>query len=125
MKRYTALVLGISFSALLGITPLLAGPMDLASHPHPEHAKAVHEAEHAVDLDTGAIVEAEAYIGESDPACHAAPGPTGRNAPLYGPPGISYVYLNYGMHYLLNAVTEPEGSPGSSIRSGSEVGGVL
>lgn len=49
MKRYTALVLGISFSALLGITPLLAGPMDLASHPHPEHAKAVHEAEHAVD----------------------------------------------------------------------------
>lgn len=49
MKRYTALVFGISFSALLGITPLLAGPMDLASHPHPEHAKAVHEAEHAVD----------------------------------------------------------------------------
>ncbi len=36
----------------------------------------------------GAIVEVEAYIGESDPACHAAPGPTGRNAPLYGPPGI-------------------------------------
>ena len=35
----------------------------------------------------GMIVEAEAYIGESDPACHAAPGPTARNAPLYGPPG--------------------------------------
>ena len=49
MKRYTALVFGISFSALLGTTPLLAGPMDLARHPHPEHAKAVHEAEHAVD----------------------------------------------------------------------------
>jgi DNA-3-methyladenine glycosylase len=63
----------------------------------------------------GAIVEVEAYIGESDPACHAAPGPTRRNAPLYGPPGISYVYLNYGMHYLLNAVTEPEGSPAAVL----------
>lgn len=63
----------------------------------------------------GAIVEVEAYIGESDPACHAAPGPTPRNAPLYGPPGVSYVYLNYGMHYLLNAVTEPEGRPAAVL----------
>jgi DNA-3-methyladenine glycosylase len=63
----------------------------------------------------GAIVEVEAYIGESDPACHAAPGPTRRNAPLYGPPGLSYVYLNYGLHHLLNAVTEPEGSPAAVL----------
>ncbi len=47
---------------------------------------------------SGAIVEVEAYIGESDPACHAAPGRTRRNAPLYGLPGFSYVYLNYGIH---------------------------
>ena len=63
----------------------------------------------------GAIVEAEAYIGETDPACHAAPGPTARNAPLYGPPGLAYVYLNYGIHYLLNAVTESEGHPAAVL----------
>jgi DNA-3-methyladenine glycosylase len=63
----------------------------------------------------GMIVEVEAYIGEDDPACHAAPGPTKRNAPLYGPPGRAYVYLNYGIHNLVNAVTEPEGSPAAVL----------
>jgi DNA-3-methyladenine glycosylase len=64
---------------------------------------------------SGRIVEVEAYIGEDDPACHAAPGPTRRNQPLYGPPGFSYVYLNYGMHYLTNLVTEAEGSPAAVL----------
>ena len=63
----------------------------------------------------GMIVEVEAYIGEDDPACHAAPGPTKRNEPLYGPPGVAYVYLNYGMHYLVNVVTEAKGAPAAVL----------
>jgi DNA-3-methyladenine glycosylase len=63
----------------------------------------------------GAIVETEAYIGENDPACHAAPGPTRRNQPLYGPPGVFYVYLNYGMHFLVNLVTEGKGCPAAVL----------
>lgn len=63
----------------------------------------------------GAIVEVEAYIGEDDPACHAAAGPTQRNAPLYGPPGRAYVYLNYGLHDMMNAVTEEEGHPAAVL----------
>jgi DNA-3-methyladenine glycosylase len=73
----------------------------------------VHETR--AGIASGVIVEVEAYIGESDPACHAAPGPTKRNAPLYGPPGIAYVYLNYGIHYLVNAVTEAEGRPAAVL----------
>ena len=73
----------------------------------------------------GMIVEAEAYIGEDDPACHAAPGPTPRNAPLYGPPGFAYVYLNYGIHYLVNAVTEADGHPAAVlIRALAPVDGI-
>ena len=73
----------------------------------------------------GVIVEVEAYIGEDDPACHAAPGPTRRNRPLYGPPGHAYVYLNYGIHALVNVVTEPDGSPAAIlIRALEPVSGV-
>lgn len=66
-------------------------------------------------VTSGTIVEVEAYIGESDPACHAAPGPTRRNAPMYGPPGNLYVYLNYGIHCLANIVTEAAGSPAAVL----------
>lgn len=73
----------------------------------------VHD--HPAGRTAGFIVEAEAYIGEDDPACHAAPGPTKRNAPLYGPPGRAYVYLNYGLHELVNAVTEAAGRPAAIL----------
>ena len=65
------------------------------------------------------IVEVEAYIGEDDPACHAAPGPTTAQCAAVWPPGHAYVYLNYGIHYLVNAVTEAEGRrpPSSFARS--------
>src|SRR3954468_12919858 len=76
-------------------------------------------------ITSGTIVETEAYIGESDPACHAAPGPTRRNEPLYGPPGFSYVYLNYGIHCLVNFVTEAAGFPAAVlIRALEPVDGV-
>lgn len=59
----------------------------------------------------GKIVETECYCGEEDTACHAHRGRTARNEPLYSAGGISYVYLCYGIHALLNIITGAEGHP--------------
>lgn len=63
----------------------------------------------------GRIVETEAYIGEADKANHAARGLRPRHAVMYGPPGHAYVYLIYGLHHALNAVTESEGLPAAVL----------
>ena len=61
----------------------------------------------------GIIVETEAYH-ESEPACHAFVGRTPRTETLFGSPGTAYIYRSYGIHALINAVCEPEGS-GSAV----------
>ena len=62
----------------------------------------------AHDGCSGVIVETEAYH-DSEPACHAFVGLTQRTSVLFGPPGRAYVYRSYGIHALLNAVSEPPG----------------
>lgn len=70
------------------------------------------------------ITEAEAYCGEEDKACHASKGRTPRTELLYGKAGIIYVYLCYGMHWLMNVITGEEEHPeGVLLRAGENYGG--
>ncbi len=63
----------------------------------------------------GLITETEAYIGSEDDGCHARAGLTKRNRSMWGPPGHAYVYFTYGMHWMLNIVTERDGFPAAVL----------
>lgn len=73
----------------------------------------------------GKIIEVEAYVGPQDKACHASKGRTARTDVLFGPPGISYVYLIYGMYHCLNVVTERTEFPAAVLIRAIEIEGEL
>jgi DNA-3-methyladenine glycosylase len=70
---------------------------------------------HPAGIVAGDIVETEAYIGEDDPACHAAVGRTERNDVMYGRGGHAYIYFIYGMYHCFNIVTEKSDFPAAVL----------
>lgn len=81
--------------------------------------------ENGQGLIAGKIIEVEAYVGPEDRASHASRGRTPRTAVMFGPPGVSYVYLVYGMHHCFNIVTEREGYPAAVLVRAVELDGEL
>ncbi|MGW6696013.1 DNA-3-methyladenine glycosylase [Rhodococcus sp. NPDC054953] len=80
----------------------------------------------AVDAVRLRIVEVEAYGGDRagpwpDPAAHSYPGPTRRNAVMFGPAGRLYVYLSHGLHLCMNVTCAPEGTAGAVLLRAAEV----
>ena len=73
----------------------------------------------------GRIIEVEAYVGPQDRACHASKGRTQRTEVMFGPAGVAYVYLIYGMYHCLNVVTEREELPSAVLIRAIELDGEL
>ncbi|MGZ4554051.1 MAG: DNA-3-methyladenine glycosylase [Mycobacteriaceae bacterium] len=70
------------------------------------------------------LTEVEAYGGVADPASHAFRGPSARNRTMFGPPGRTYVYFTYGMHFCMNLVTGPAGTASAVLlRAGTVIDG--
>jgi DNA-3-methyladenine glycosylase len=61
------------------------------------------------------LVEVEAYLGADDPASHAYRGRRGRNAPMFGEVGHTYVYVSYGVHHCMNVVARSAGRPSGAV----------
>ena len=90
----------------------------------PELLGCVLEHETAEGLVAVELTEVEAYEGLIDPASHSYRGRTPRNAVMWGPPGFGYVYFTYGMHYCVNVVCQPAGTPAAVlIRAGRVIAG--
>jgi DNA-3-methyladenine glycosylase len=66
------------------------------------------------------ITEVEAYVGPHDLACHSSRGKTARNSPMFCEAGTIYVYFTYGMHWMLNIVTEEKDFPAAVLIRGTE-----
>ena len=72
-------------------------------------------------MTAGRIIEVEAYVGPEDRASHASRGRTNRTEVMFGPPGVAYVYLIYGMYHCFNVVTERAGYPAAILVRAIEV----
>ena len=99
--------------------------MNILDLPAPEAARALVGKILVRRLADGTVIraritETEAYFGESDTACHACHGRTKRTEVLYHRAGTIYVYLCYGIHWMLNLVTGPEGDPQAVLIRGVE-----
>jgi DNA-3-methyladenine glycosylase len=104
-------------------------PRDFLARPAPQVAPellgCVLEHQTSAGLVAVELTEVEAYAGRDDPASHAYRGKTARNAVMFGPPGHSYVYFTYGMHFCVNLVClQRDGSASAVlIRAGAIVAG--
>ncbi len=99
--------------------------MNILDLPAPEAARALVGKVLVRTLPDGTVLraritETEAYFGEADTACHASRGRTKRTEVLYRRAGTLYVYLCYGIHWMLNLVTGPENDPQAVLIRGVE-----
>lgn len=96
----------------------------LLAHPAPEVAPRLIGWRLVIGGITARIAETEAYHSEQDRACHASRGRTPRTQVLYAPHGTLYVYLCYGMHWMLNLVCDREGVPSAVLIRGVMIDGI-